>query len=197
MRKRFIVFKALHSGHGGVRRVVFEPGGTYFVGEMGDFEIGEFCFEAVSVGAGGKHADFHGVIRFDPCVAHHSPVLIVKRVVDFDGVKASYRFYPDKFYGAVERYHAPVRGRMRHHCAEIILTVNELNTGLYIILMVESYHHSGLIESYLVLACDFHFGLKLAAIFGIIKGGVIYGETIVAYPPVVTLGSDIHFEGVT
>lgn len=52
-------------------------------------------------------------------------------------------------------------------------------SGLYIVFMINAYHHSGLVESHLIVARHFYFCLKFAAVFGIIEGCVVNGESVV------------------
>ena len=88
--------------------VLVEPVGADFVGEMGDFEVGEGGFEAVAVGTGGEHADLDGMVGGEPCIAHHGVVCAVEGVVDFDCIFSADGFDDDVVDGAVESYDAPV-----------------------------------------------------------------------------------------
>ncbi len=58
--------------------------------------------------------------------------------------------------------------------------------------MVDTNHHAGLVETHLVIAGHLYLRLEFSAVFRIVEGSVINGETIVRYAPVVTLGRYRH-----
>ncbi len=122
--------------------------------------------------------------------------LIIKRVENLHGIESSHSLYPNEIYRTIESDYAPVRCFVCHDGAEIIFSVDKLNTGFDIILMVNSNHHAGLIEADLVVAGNLYLGLKLAAIFGIVEGSIVDREAIVGYAPVVAFGCYRHGEAV-
>ena len=142
-------------------------------------EVGECGTEAVSVGACGHHADFYRAVGLHPCVAHECVFLVVERIEYLNGVEAAYGFYPYEIDRTVEGYNAPVGCMMGDYSTEVIFAVNKFYSGLYIVFMINAYHHSGLVESHLIVARHFYFCLKFAAVFGIIEGCVVNGESVV------------------
>ena len=85
---------------------------------------------------------------------------------------------------------------MGHDSAEIVLSVNELDSCLDVVLLVDPEHQSGLVEADLVLTGNLHLNLELASTHGIEERGIINGEPIVGYPPVVALRGHIHSQDI-
>lgn len=71
---------------------------------MSYLEVAERCLETVSVGTCGKHADFHRVVCFNPCVTHHVILLVVERIENFNGIESTDCLDPDEVNGTVKRW---------------------------------------------------------------------------------------------
>lgn len=137
------------------------------------------------------------MVCLDPCVAHHVVFLVIERIENLHGIKSAHSFNPDILYRAVEGNDAPVGSLVGDYCAEIVFAVHKLYAGLDIVLAVETYHHSCLVKSHLVVAGYFNLSLELSAIFGVIERSIIDSESVMGYAPIVTVGSDIHCQCVT
>ena len=83
---------------------------------------------------------------------------------------------------------------MRDHGGDVEFAVDKLNAELHIVLVVLTYHHSGLVEAHLVVAAHLYLCLKLPTVCGIEEGAVVHGKSIVGNAPIVGLGRYVHFK---
>lgn len=178
----------------GLVGIGFEPVGADSVGEMRYFEVSEGRLETVAVGTRGKHTNFHGVICFEPCVAHHVVSGTVEGIEYFYGVAAPDSFDPYVVYGAVEGYDAPVGSIVCNDCAEIVFTVDKFDAGLNIVLVVEADHHAGLVEAHLIITRNFDYCFEFSAILSVIEGSVVDGKAVVRHAPIIAVRCDIDSE---
>lgn len=161
---------------------------------MSYLEVAERCLETVSVGTCGKHADFHRVVCFNPCVTHHVILLVVERIENFNGIESTDCLDLDEVNGTVKRYHTPVGSLVCHNCAEIVFAINKLDSGLDIVFMVKTNHHARLVKPHFVFSRYLYFCLELTAVFGIIERSVVNGKSIMRDTPVVAVGCYIHYQ---
>ena len=174
--------------------VTLEPLLTTEVGEVLDLEVFEGGFEALTIGAGGHESDLDGAVVGHPGIAHHGVFFVVEGVEYFDGIESANGFHPDVGDGLVEGDDAPVGGVVGDDGADVVLAVDIFYTGLDVVFFVDTEHEAGLVETGDVVAADLDFGFELATVCGVVEGGVVDGETVVGYAPVVGLGGDLHGE---
>ena len=155
--------------------VFLQPFQSSLVWQMLYLEVFELHVKTLTVWAGSHHAYLNRSIVLHPGIAHHGVSLVVERVEYFDSIETTNGFDPNVRYRFVEGNYAPVAGLVSHYGTEVVLAIHIFDTCLDVVFMVDAEHQTSLVETYLVVSCNFYFGFELSSIGGIIERGIIYG----------------------
>lgn len=117
-----------------------QPLQSSLVGQVLDLEVLKFGLEAFSVRTCCHHAHHDWRVVLHPAVAHHGVLLVIEGVEYLYGIQAAHSLDSHKRYGFVELDNAPVAGVMGDHCTQVILTINELDACLDVVLLVYANH---------------------------------------------------------
>ena len=104
--------------------VLLQPLQATLVGQVLDFEVLKGCLEAVAVGAGSHHSYHHRGVVLQPAVAHHSVVLIVKRVENLHRIESAYRLDTDVLHRLVHisRFVEWLSASQSRHCSREVVS---------------------------------------------------------------------------
>ena len=83
---------------------------------------------------------------------------------------------------------------MRDYGGDVELSVNEFDTELDVVLVIQADHHSGLVETRFVFSADLDLRLELAAVYSVEEWPVVNRESIVGNAPEIGLGRDLHLQ---
>lgn len=113
--------------------VLFKPLHTTHVRQMLYREVLKHGFKSVTVWTSSHQSNHYRMIILKPCIAHHRIVLVVERIEYLNSIEPSYSLNPYILNRLVKRNYAPVACMMGYYCAEVILAVYKLNSGLDIV----------------------------------------------------------------